>query len=75
MSLSLVPSAKPLNVPQTLAQALELHRQGKVVEAERLYAAILVRPDHFDALHMLGVIKLEQGRLDEALRSSQAPCA
>ena len=62
-------NAKPLNVPQTLAQALELHQQGHLVEAERLYSAILlVRPDHFDALHMLGVSKLARGQLSEALQ-------
>ena len=39
-------NAKPLNVPQALAQALELHRQGRLAEAEPLYSAILaVRPD------------------------------
>jgi tetratricopeptide (TPR) repeat protein len=64
-----LPSTKALNVPQALAQALALHQQGRVAEAEPLYAAILaVRPDHFDALHMLGIIKLARGQLGEALR-------
>jgi len=49
-----LPSTKALNVPQALAQALALHQQGRLADAEPLYAAILaVRPDHFDALHML----------------------
>ncbi|MDB5580603.1 MAG: repeat-containing protein, partial [Bradyrhizobium sp.] len=62
------PTAKPLNVPQTLAQALELHKVGRLDEAERLYAAILsVRPDNFDALHMTGLIKLARGKPAEAL--------
>ncbi len=62
-------STKALNVPQALAQALELHQQGRLADAEPLYAAILaVRPDHFDALHMLGIIKLARGQLGEALR-------
>ena len=63
------PKSVPLNVPQTLAQALALHEQGRIDEAERLYAGILaVRPDHFDALQMLGVIKLAKGQPAEALR-------
>ncbi len=74
MPPSLLPTANPsngmpLNIPQTCAQALELHKAGRLAEAERLYAAILaVRPDHFDALHLLGLIKLAQGQLAEALR-------
>jgi predicted O-linked N-acetylglucosamine transferase (SPINDLY family) len=60
---------KPLNIPQTQAQALELHKAGRLAEADRLYAAILaVRPDHFDALHLSGLIKMAQGQLAEALR-------
>jgi protein O-GlcNAc transferase len=68
MPPSPLPSARPLNVPQAYAQATEAHRQGRLAEAERLYAAILaVRPDHFDALHLLGVIKLARGQPAEAL--------
>jgi len=69
MAPSPLPSAKVVNVPQTYAQALKLHQQGHLAGAEQLYAAVLsVRPDHFDALHMLGVIKLANGRLGEALQ-------
>ncbi len=64
-----LPQGKPLDVPRTMHQALELHHQGRIAEAERLYAAVLaVRPDHFDALQMLGVIKLARGDLVTALR-------
>jgi predicted O-linked N-acetylglucosamine transferase (SPINDLY family) len=60
--------ATPLNVPQTIRQALEFHQRGRLPEAERLYAAILaVRPDHVDALQMLGTIKLGRGELSAAL--------
>ena len=45
---------KPLDVPRTVHQALELHRQGRIADAERLYASVLaVRPDNIDALQML----------------------
>src|SRR5581483_5354358 len=64
-----LPSAKPINVPQTLAQAMVLHQQGRVAEAEKLYHAILeVRPDQLDALHLLGIIRLNQGQPAYALR-------
>ena len=63
-----LPQGKPLDVPRTLHQALELHHQGRIAEAEPLYSAVLaVRPDHFDALQMLGVIKLARGELSTAL--------
>ena len=60
---------KPLDVPRTVHQALELHRQGRIADAERLYASVLaVRPDNIDALQMLGDIKLARGELATALR-------
>jgi protein O-GlcNAc transferase len=67
-SLSL-PQGRPLDVPRLFQQALELHHQGRIAEAEPLYAAVLAaRPDHFDALQMLGLIKLSRGDAVTALR-------
>ena len=64
-----LPKTGLLNVPQAFAQALKLHEQGRLAEAEPLYAAILaVRPDHFDALQMMGLVKLAAGQPAEALR-------
>ena len=65
-----LPQAAPsLNVPQAFAEGLRLHEQGRLAEAERLYAAVLAaRPDHFDALQMLAVVKHARGELAEALR-------
>src|SRR5450432_3165448 len=69
MPPSLLPNAKLFNVPQALALALDLHRKGRFAEAERHYAAILAaRPDHFEALHMMGIVKLAQGQPGEALQ-------
>jgi predicted O-linked N-acetylglucosamine transferase (SPINDLY family) len=63
------PQGKPIDVARTFQQALELHHQGRITEAEPLYAAVLaVRPEHFDALQMLGLIKLGRGDLATALR-------
>jgi tetratricopeptide (TPR) repeat protein len=59
---------KTPNVARALQQALECHQRGRLAEAERLYLAILAaRPGHFDALHMMAMIRLSQGRLAEAL--------
>ena len=56
-------------MPQVFAQALELHKQGRLTEAEQFYSEVLAhRPDHFDALQMLSVIKLAKGQPAEALR-------
>ena len=64
-----VPVPAPIKVPQVFAQALELHKQGRLTEAEQFYSEVLAhRPDHFDALQMLSVIKLAKGQPAEALR-------
>ncbi|MGB7258487.1 MAG: tetratricopeptide repeat protein [Pseudolabrys sp.] len=65
------PAAKPkrFNVQHALQQALTFHHQGRLPEAERIYVQILeFQPTHFDALQMLGVIKLARGQMSEALR-------
>jgi protein O-GlcNAc transferase len=52
-----------------LHDAFALHRAGKIPEAEAIYRAILERvPEHPEALHHLGLIEAERGRLDEADR-------
>ena len=49
--------------------AVSLHRQDRLVEAGQAYGAILASdPDHFGALHGLGLLRARQGRLDEAVR-------
>jgi tetratricopeptide (TPR) repeat protein len=51
-----------------LDQAVALHGQGRLAEAERLYAQILAAdPNQLDARHMLGVLRAQQGRNAEAL--------
>lgn len=48
--------------------ALALHRAGDLTGAARKYARILANwPDHGDALHMMGVLALQQGRHHRAL--------
>src|ERR1700686_4014803 len=51
------------------ARALALHQNGSIADAQTLYRQILrVVPDHFDALHLLGVSECQIGHLDAAER-------
>jgi predicted O-linked N-acetylglucosamine transferase (SPINDLY family) len=49
-------------------QAVALHRSGRWAEAESLYLqALAENPRDFTARHLLGVMKAQSGRMDEAL--------
>src|SRR6266545_4205785 len=51
-----------------IQQAAICHQRGLFADAERLYTRVLAAaPDHFDALHLLGVLRQQQGRSVEAL--------
>src|SRR5262245_23429580 len=48
-----------------LNQGVALHRQGKLAEAERYYEEVLQQqPDHFEALHLLGVVACQTRRTE-----------
>jgi tetratricopeptide (TPR) repeat protein len=50
------------------AQGMALHQQGKLTEAERIYEEVLrQQPNHFDALHLLGVIALQTQRTERGV--------
>jgi tetratricopeptide (TPR) repeat protein len=50
-----------------LNQAVGLHGQGRLAEAERLYEQVLATtPGSIDARHMLAVLRAQQGRNQEA---------
>jgi protein O-GlcNAc transferase len=68
------PEAKTIpTLAQTVQQALILHRQGRLAEAERLYCAALAKqPRQFEVLHFLGVLRLQQGDAREALELLRA---
>jgi len=56
-----------------LDQGTELHRRGQLTEAEQIYLRVLQeRPDQFEAGNLLGVLRLQQGRFEEALAPVQA---
>ncbi len=64
------------NLAQALQQAVALHRQGDLAQAEKIYARILkARRDHFDALHLLGLLKHQTGKAGEAYRLITAALA
>jgi predicted O-linked N-acetylglucosamine transferase (SPINDLY family) len=51
-----------------IQRALQFHQQGKLDEAAKIYTEVLnARPDHFDALHLFGVLKYQTGKLEDAL--------
>lgn len=59
-----------------LSRAFDLHRQGRLTQAEDAYRRLLhAHPAHFDAIHMLGVIAYQrgdyQGAVDAILHAVQ----
>ena len=49
-------------------QGLALHRQGDLGAAERIYQEILEsEPNHFDALHMLGMVALQRRHTERGI--------
>ena len=52
-----------------LAEAFALQQAGRLAEAERAYNHILAtQPDHFDSLHLLGIVFHQRGDHTQALR-------
>ena len=65
--------SKPFNIAQTLQEAVSLHQQGRLRDAEKLYTrALKAVPENFDALHLLGLIKAQSGQMGEAYRLRSA---
>lgn len=62
-----LPAPLPAFMDPFFTRAYAAHRDGRLVDAERDYrAAIEANPDHTDALHLLGVLRHQQGRHEEA---------
>jgi tetratricopeptide (TPR) repeat protein len=54
---------------QALTDAVNLHRRGRLDDAEKLYNRVLkMQRDNFDALHLLGMLQHQRGKAGEALR-------
>jgi tetratricopeptide (TPR) repeat protein len=59
----------PTDVNDLVRRAAGHHQQGELARAEALYAdALRHAPNHFDALHLYGVLKHQRGQSVEALR-------
>jgi len=68
MADSTRPGEKALTSRQLLARGLTAHQRGHLAEAEGFYLRALRRlPGFFDAQHLLGVLRSQQGRDEEAL--------
>ena len=62
-------SRKALDIAELSAQAQAMHRQGHIAEAQAVYQKILKkRPNHFEALYMLGVCERQSGNFVAAVR-------
>lgn len=56
-------------IEELLKQAMDLHQSGNVNDAEKIYQKVLKsKPNHADALHLLGVVHLQRGEYPEAIR-------
>ena len=57
---------EPVDLGVVLAQGLEHHQAGRLAQADAAYCAVLAGlPGQPDALHLLAVLKLQQGQLIE----------
>jgi tetratricopeptide (TPR) repeat protein len=60
---------RPLNSLPAFAQAITCHNQQQWGEAERLYKiALKADKNHIGALYHFGLLRLQQGRLEDAVR-------
>ncbi|HEX3502528.1 MAG TPA: tetratricopeptide repeat protein [Xanthobacteraceae bacterium] len=59
----------PFNIGEAMREAVAAHQQGRLRDAEKLYARVLkAAPNQYDALNLLGTIKAQQGHIGEAHR-------
>lgn len=70
------PPRRSRSVAADIAQAIRLHGEGRLADAEAFYRGVLrATPAHFDALHLLGVIEGQNKRFDSALTLLQRAVA
>jgi predicted O-linked N-acetylglucosamine transferase (SPINDLY family) len=62
-----LPQQQPSPATTKLREAMKYHQLGLLDQAERLYANVLAKqPKHFEAGHLLGLLRFQQGQDDEA---------
>ena len=58
-----------LTLSEALTRAVTLHQSGDLAQAEQIYRKIIgAKPNHFEALHWLGVLRHQCGHHEEADR-------
>ncbi|HVY59092.1 MAG TPA: tetratricopeptide repeat protein [Xanthobacteraceae bacterium] len=68
-----MPRQRPAPIPAEVIEAVNLHQQGRLPEAERLYRQALVSsPGNFYALHQFAMLRLDRGDHVEALQLMSA---
>ena len=61
------------DLAQAVEEAVSLYRQGRLAEAEKICTRVLrARADWFDALHLLGLLKLQSGKAGAACSAPRA---
>lgn len=61
-------SVGPANIPALLQKGYAAHQAGRLDEAARVYAAILEKkPEHQDALHLLGVVAYQKHEFERSV--------
>ena len=60
--------SQAVTMPSLFQRALSLHRQGQFDQAKQIYLTILKsKPDHVDALYLLGIVAFQSQQLIESL--------
>ncbi|WP_423380918.1 tetratricopeptide repeat protein [Burkholderia sp. LMG 32019] len=69
-SAPVAPDRRPpdtMQLERLLVRARKAHHEGALQHAEHAYAELLaLDPEHPEALHLLGAVRFQQGRLDDA---------
>ncbi|MCA8348582.1 tetratricopeptide repeat protein [Burkholderia cepacia] len=69
-SAPVAPDRRPpdtMQLERLLLRARKAHHEGALQHAEHAYAELLaLDPEHPEALHLLGAVRFQQGRLDDA---------
>ncbi|WP_423394114.1 tetratricopeptide repeat protein [Burkholderia sp. LMG 21824] len=69
-SATVAPERRPpdtMQLERLLVRARKAHHEGALQHAEHAYAELLaLDPEHPEALHLLGAVRFQQGRLDDA---------
>src|SRR3569623_797382 len=61
-------SAEAASLQARFREGLALHRQGDLAGAARVYREVLAKqPAHFDSLHMLGLVSLQQRKTEAGI--------